>query len=130
MGIMLWSISTKPPLCFIPMKRTNLSDNGGSKSKKEHLYMGRIEATISVLHKRGVPQLATYFERHKRRMTYLEFREDGLPIGSGTVESGVKQFKQRLSGTGMRWHLDNANVMLVIRSAVLGNDFHNLWVAA
>lgn len=100
------------------------------KKYKNHLYMGHIDLIISVLHQRNVPQLATYFQRHKRRMTYLEFREEGLPIGSGTVESGVKQFKQRLSGTGMRWHLDNANVMLVIRSAVLGNDFHHLWASA
>ena len=75
------------------------------KTYKHQLYLGNIETIISVLHKRNVPQLATYFERHKRRMTYLEFRENGLPIGSGTVESGVKQFKQRLCGTGMRWHL-------------------------
>lgn len=100
------------------------------KTYKNDLYMGRIDTIISVLHKRGASQFATYFERHKRRMQYLEFREDGLPIGSGTVESGVKQFKQRLSGTGMRWHLDNVNVMLVIRSAVLGNDFHDLWAVA
>lgn len=100
------------------------------KTYKHQLYLGNIDTIISVLHKRDVPQFATYFERHKRRMTYLAFREEGLPIGSGTVESGVKQFKQRLSGTGMRWHLDNANVMLVIRSAVLGNDFHNLWAVA
>jgi len=60
------------------------------KTYKNHLYMGRIETIITVLHKRGVPHLATYFERHKRRMQYLEFREEGLPIGSGTVESGVK----------------------------------------
>ena len=60
-------------------------------------------------------------------MTYLQFREDGLPIGSGTVESGVKQFKQRLSGTGMRWHLDNAQRMIILRSAILGHDFDDLW---
>jgi hypothetical protein len=100
------------------------------KTYKNHLYMGHIETIISVLHKRDAPQWATYFERHKRRMQYLEFREEGLPIGSGTVESGVKQFKQRLSGTGMRWHLDNANRMLIIRAAVLGNEFHTLWNAA
>ena len=100
------------------------------KTYKNHLYMGHIETIISVLHQRGVPQWATYFERHKRRMQYLEFREEGLPIGSGTVESGVKQFKQRLAGTGMRWHLDNANRMLIIRAAVLGNEFHSLWQAA
>lgn len=60
---------------------------------KKHLYMGQIEQIIAVLHKRDVPELARYFERRKRRMRYLQFREDGLPIGSGTVASGVKQFK-------------------------------------
>jgi hypothetical protein len=39
----------------------------------------------------------------------------------------VKQFKQRLTGPGMRWKADNANRMLTIRAAVLSNDFHALW---
>lgn len=100
------------------------------KRYKDHLYMGRVHKIIHSLHQNGLSHLATYFERHQRRMQYLEFREEGLPIGSGTVESGVKQFKQRLSGTGMRWHAENADRMLVIRSAVLSDDFHQLWDAA
>lgn len=100
------------------------------KKYKHNLYMGHIDTIISVLHKRGVPQFVVYFERHKRRMQYLEFRENGLPIGSGTVESGVKQFKHRLCGTGMRWHLDNAKRIVLIRAAVLSNTFHSLWQAA
>jgi hypothetical protein len=63
-------------------------------------------------------------------MHYLEFREDGFPIGSGTVESGVKQFKQRLAGTGMRWNPPNADRMLIIRAAALSNSFDDLWRAA
>lgn len=97
------------------------------KTYKNHLYLGRIHKIIAVLHKRGRGDLATYFERHQRRMQYLEFREEGYPIGSGTVESGVKQFKHRLTGTGMRWNEDNANRMIVIRAAVLGDDFDELW---
>ena len=97
------------------------------KTYKNHLYMGRIETIISVLHKRDVSQFTSYFEHHKRRMQYLEFREEGLPIGSGTVESGVKQFKQRLCGTGMRWEEDNAKRMIILRSAILGQDFDELW---
>ncbi len=85
---------------------------------------------ITVLHQRKRPDLAGYVEQHQRRMQYLEFREEGFPIGSGTIESGVKQFKQRLTGTGMRWNPTNAQRMLVIRSAVLGNDFDLLWHAA
>lgn len=97
---------------------------------KDHLYRGRIHKIIAVLKQRKRDDLASYFERHQRRMQYLEFREEGFPIGSGTVESGVKQFKQRLTGTGMRWNADNADRMLVIRAAVLGNDFDSLWNAA
>lgn len=100
------------------------------KTGKDHLYLGRIHKIIAALHEHERGDLAGYFERHQRRMQYLEFREEGFPIGSGTVESGVKQFKQRLTGTGMRWNVDNANRMLVIRAAVLGNDFATLWSAA
>lgn len=97
------------------------------KTYKDHLYMGRIHKIIATLEKRERSDLATYFERHQRRMQYHQFREEGFPIGSGTVESGVKQFKQRLCGTGMRWEEDNANQMLLIRSAVLSNQFDALW---
>ena len=100
------------------------------KTYKDHLYMGRVHKLIAVLKKRNQPDLATYFERHQRRMQYLEFREEGFPIGSGTVESGVKQFKQRLAGSGMRWNPDSANRMLIIRAAVLSGDFDALWDTA
>lgn len=92
--------------------------------------MGRIHRIIAALHRRGRDDLAGYFECHQRRMQYLEFREERSPIGSGTAESGVKQFKHRFTGTGMRWNADNAVRMLVIRAAVLGNDFADLWANA
>jgi hypothetical protein len=57
----------------------------------------------------------------------IKFREEGFPIGSGTVESGVKQFKQRFCATGMRWEEANTNRMVVIRAAVLSNQFDALW---
>jgi hypothetical protein len=100
------------------------------KTYKDHLYRGCIHKIIAALHKQKRPDLASYFEHHQRRMQYLEFREDGFPIGSGAIESGVKQFKQRLTGAGMRWHPDNAQRMLVIRAAVLSEDFHDLWQLA
>lgn len=100
------------------------------RTYKDHLYMGRLHQIIAALHQRRRADFALYFERHQRRMQYLEFREEGFPIGSGTVESGVKQFKQRLSGTGMRWNARNADYMLTIRAAALSNSFHDLWNAA
>jgi hypothetical protein len=35
---------------------------------------------------------AGYFADNQRRMQYLELLEDGLPIGSGIVESRCQQF--------------------------------------
>ena len=63
-------------------------------------------------------------------MQYQAFREEGYPIGSGTVESGIKQFKARLTGPGMRWSRPGAERMLVIRAAVLAGSFDDLWAAA
>jgi hypothetical protein len=63
-------------------------------------------------------------------MQYAQFRAAGFPIGSGGVESGVKQFKQRLTGPGMRWSRPALNRMIVLRSAVLGDSFDRLWDAA
>jgi hypothetical protein len=117
-------------LALYPLEKDLLNRTRWLTTYKTHLYMGRVHKIIAALKRRGRDDLALYFERHQRRMQYLEFREAGWPIGSGTVESGVKQFKQRLTGTGMRWNEDNVNRMLVIRAAVLGNDFDSLWHAA
>jgi hypothetical protein len=63
-------------------------------------------------------------------MQYPVFRADGYPIGSGSVESGIKQYKARLTGPGMRWSCAGVDRMVVIRSAVLSNSFDELWAAA
>jgi hypothetical protein len=100
------------------------------KQAQEHLFLGNIHLITAPLDDAGLEDHSRYFHTHKRRMQYQEFREDGYPIGSGTVESGIKQFKARLAGPGMRWSRPAAERMLVIRSAVLAFDFDALWAAA
>lgn len=63
-------------------------------------------------------------------MQYQEFWEMGYPIGSGSVESGVKQFKQRLTGAGMRSAAERGQRMITLRAAVLSDTFDALWHAA
>ena len=70
---------------------------------------------------------ANFFENHKRRMQYLEFREDGYLIGSGPVESGAKQFKARFTGPGMRWSRPGIERLIPIRAAIMGDQFDDLW---
>ena len=74
--------------------------------------------------------LATYFRQHTRRMQYQEFHEQDYPIGSGTIECGIKRFRQRLAGPGMRWSRPAADRMLVLRAAILSGTFDQLWADA
>ena len=96
----------------------------------EHLYLGEVAAITDPLDRAGVSEHACYFQTHQRHRQYQEFREQGYPIGSGTVESGIKQFRIRLSGPGMRWSRPAGERMLAIRGAMLGNEFDALWAAA
>jgi hypothetical protein len=70
---------------------------------------------------------AGYFENNKRRMQYLELREDGFPIGSGMVESGCKQFRARFNGAGMRWNREGAERMIPVRAAIMSHRFDQVW---
>ncbi len=81
---------------------------------------------------RGAGTLRTetgYLETHQRRMQYLETREDVLPIGSGMVESGIKQFRTRFTGPGVRWSRMGAERLLPVRAAILSRRFDAMWTA-
>ncbi len=70
------------------------------------------------------------FASEKSGDQYQEFHENRCPIGPGTIESGIKQLKARLSAAGMQWSRSGAQRMLILRSAVLGHDFDRLWCRA
>jgi hypothetical protein len=71
---------------------------------------------------------ATFFRNNHRRMRYMEYRENGYPIGSGTIESACKQFQSRLKGPGMRWSRTGADRMLALRAQVLTGCFNQTWI--
>lgn len=100
------------------------------QQQKHDLFQGNIHLITHPLDSAGLSEHSRYFHTHKRRMQYHQFRDEGYPIGSGSVESGIKQFKARLAGPGMRWSRAGADRMLVIRAAVLSDSFDALWRAA
>jgi hypothetical protein len=75
----------------------------------------------------GLWREAAYFEHNKRRMDYLEMRADGWVIGSGMVESGGKQFRERFAGPGMRWSRAGAERLLPIRAEIMSKRFVQSW---
>jgi hypothetical protein len=61
-----------------------------------------------------------YLFRHRRRMPYYALHQQGLPVGSGVMESAVKQVNTaRLRLSGMKWTRPFADGMLRLRSAHL-----------
>lgn len=101
---------------------------------KEVLFQGQTDWIVNQLRQlaeketsEGLRQEAGYFENHKRRMNYFDLRTEGWLIGSGTVESGAKQYKARFTGPGMRWKRPCLERLIPIRSAIMSGDFSRIW---
>jgi hypothetical protein len=66
----------------------------------------------------------SYLERHglAERLAYGRFRRQGVPLGSGAIESAIRRVVNlRLKGNGMLWREENAEAALVLRAAVLSS---------
>lgn len=71
-----------------------------------------------------------YFQTNKERMRYHQFRAQGYPIGSGSVESACKRLiGARLKGSGMRWSKQGSQSVLALRAAKLSNRWEEAWEA-
>ena len=106
------------------------------KSRERLLYQGharRIGEELLMqakIHPQVADALRTeahYFLTHQRRMQYMTFREAGWVIGSGMAESGIKQYKTRFCGSGMRWSRKGAERLISVRSAILSGRFDQRW---
>lgn len=66
----------------------------------------------------ALDRLAGYYRTNEKRMRYREFRDQGLPIGSGIVESAHRHVLQvRMKRAGQRWALKRARRMTRLRAA-------------
>ena len=67
-----------------------------------------------------------YLTANKPRMDYPRYRQLGLPIGSGVVESACKNVvAKRMKQSGMTWSLDGAKEMLQLRASVMSRRFQD-----
>jgi hypothetical protein len=72
-------------------------------------------------------QAVTYYTNNQHRMNYEHYRKQGYQIGSGTIESAVKQIaSQRLKVSGARWNLDSARSVAKARAAYLSDQWQDL----
>jgi hypothetical protein len=69
-----------------------------------------------------------YLARHRDHIDYQVYKELGLPLGSGMVESACKWLiQQRFKGVGMRWSEDGFNHLLHLRLAWVNGRFETLF---
>ena len=69
-----------------------------------------------------------YFENNAPRMRYRWFRQCGLFVGSGLVESGCKAvIGQRLKLSGMRWTAGGAGAIATLRCQQASRPEDRIW---
>lgn len=69
-----------------------------------------------------------YFRQHRHRMRYWEYEAEGLPLGSGVIESGIKQTViARARQAGMKWTRRHADDILRLRGAYLSRQLSTVF---
>ncbi len=69
-----------------------------------------------------------YFAPRLEQMRYAAFRAQGLPIGSGLVESANKLVVEaRMKGAGRRWAERHVNPLLALRGAICSERWDEAW---
>lgn len=76
----------------------------------------------------AVREAKVYFTNQERRMQDARFREEGYPLGSGSVESACKTLVgARLKRGGMRGSDKGAEAVLNLRSELLSHRWNEAW---
>jgi hypothetical protein len=97
---------------------------------------GVLADLVEALDVEGLPDTAretlltvyAYLERHRAHIDYAIYKELGLPLGSGMVESACKWLiQQRFKGVGMRWSEDGFNHLVHLRLAWVNGRFEALF---
>lgn len=79
---------------------------------------------------KALTKLYNYLKKHQDHIEYDRFKEMGVPIGSGLVESTCKWLiQQRFKGVGMRWSEDGFNHLLHLRLAWVNGHFDAVFPA-
>jgi hypothetical protein len=78
--------------------------------------------------RKTLTNLYNYLDTHRDHIQYARFKELGLPIGSGLVESACKWLiQQRFKGVGMRWSEDGFDNLLHLRLSWVNERFDDLF---
>lgn len=106
----------------------NLYKVGGSMQRintaKQHLWQGRVDEAIACFTDCTLKQaenFCAYVEKHRHRIVNYQYyqAEQICSIGSGAIESTVKQIDRRTQISGAQWNAENIPQVLAHRCAYL-----------
>ncbi len=110
--------------------KENLYRVGGSirrlRRVENYLWQGLITEAIGEfegLEDKKAQNFQEYLRKHQERIPdYQLYQELGICIGSGSVESLIKQIGARIKIIGAQWERKNVPQMLKLRCAYLNGD--------
>ena len=110
--------------------KENLYRVGGSirrlRRVENHLWQGFVTEAIEEfegLKNKKAQNFQEYLRKHQGRIPdYQLYQELGICIGSGSVESWIKQIGARIKIIGAQWERNNVPQMLKLRCAYLNGD--------
>jgi hypothetical protein len=85
-------------------------------------------ATFSEVRAQRIQREANYFRTNASRVDYPRCQQEQLPLASGVVEAGCKQFKIRFGRAVMRWSGHEPTNLMPIRASVMGHRYDRLFV--
>ena len=111
--------------------KENLFKVGGSLKRLRQgetwLWQGKVEPAIALFEKecpKRARKFLEYLNKHRHRLVNYELlqTEEQISIGSGAVESAIKQIDRRLKISGAQWNFSSVNRMLRLRCAYLNGQ--------
>lgn len=69
-----------------------------------------------------VDRALTYYQNHRSRMNYPEYRRLGLPLTSSHIESTIKQINRRVKGSEKFWSRPTSEAVLQLRADYLSDS--------
>ncbi len=106
----------------------NLHKVGGSLKRLQQaealLWKGQVDDTIALFEdcqKKQAQNFCKYLRKHRHRIVNYDYfqAEELCSIGSGAVESAIKQIDRRIQISGAQWNSENVPQVLAHRCAYL-----------
>lgn len=99
-----------------------------SAHKVDAVIWGLQRLRADALARVEIDKLITYLQNHRERIDYDACKAEGMPIGSGAIESANKFISHaRLKRSGAWWVVANGNGMLRLRCALYNGTFDRVF---